>query len=94
MPKERRGNLKSRSDIILAADAHIGHRIHVRRRLMDLSQSTLAEKLGINAARLSVCPRSLLRAHSAQHQADHGQSDEGDRCSVIQFMIAHEAPTS
>jgi transcriptional regulator with XRE-family HTH domain len=52
MPKERRGNLKSRSDIILAADAHIGHRIHVRRRLMDLSQSALAEKLGINAARL------------------------------------------
>ena len=51
-------------------------------------------KVQISGISLSVCPKSLLRAHSAQHQADHGQSDEGDRCSVIQFMIAHEAPTS
>jgi uncharacterized membrane protein len=43
---------------------------------------------------LSVCPESLLCPQSAQHQADHSQSDEGDRGSVIEFMIANEAAAS
>jgi putative transposase len=42
-------------------------------------------------------PKYLFRQaeppHSAKHQADHGQSDEGDASSVIEFMIANEAPT-
>jgi hypothetical protein len=43
---------------------------------------------------ISVCLERLLRDQSAQHQADHGQSDEGGSGSVIQFMIANKAPAS